>query len=100
RPKEKPSAALLESRAAFEQLLNPSTGPAARGPNSLEPVVGAADTAKRSTPLAIPTIGGARMEPRPTDPITAFHQPHDPSRGPVFESFDRKYSAPQAPAPM
>lgn len=96
RPKEKPNTGPSERRAAFEQLLNPSAGPAGKGPNSLEPVVGAPDTAKRSAPLALPTIGGSKLESKPTDPMTAFNQQHDRLRGPVFEGIEKKYSTPAA----
>lgn len=90
RPPEKLSASQKQRRTDFEQLLNPNAGPAGKGPNSLQPVVDAAN-AKSSTP-AIPTAGASAFDPRSADPMHSLNQQRDRLRGPVLEDVNKRYN--------
>ncbi len=94
--KEKLSAARLQRDADFQQLLNPNTGPAGKMPNSLEPVVSAENAGPSD--FAAPTLGSTRL-PTPAQPMAAFNQPHEQSRGAAYAGHDKKNSPPPAPVP-
>lgn len=96
KPKEKPTAAQLQRRAAFEQLINPNAGPAAKQPDSLQPVVVASQA--RPGNMAMPTIGAPRLNgARQDDPTTAFNKQQDRLRGPIFEDPSKRYNNPVTP---
>lgn len=95
RPQEKLTPSQMQRRTDFEQLLNPNAGPAGKGPNSLQPVVNAAD-AKSATP-AIPTVGGSGFDPRSADPMHSLNQQRDRLRGPVIDDINKRYNPPSAP---
>lgn len=96
RPPEKPTPAQLQRRADFEQLLNPNAGPAGQGPNSLQPVINAAD-AKSAVPV-LPAGGGSGFDPRATDPMSVLNQQRERMRGPVIEDVNKRYNPLPAPA--
>lgn len=90
RPQEKLTPSQLQRRTDFEQLLNPNAGLAGKGPNSLQPVVNAADA--KSATLAIPTVGGKGFDPRTADPMATLNQQRDRLRGPVIEDINKRYN--------
>ena len=94
RAPEKLTPAQLQRRTEFEQLLNPNAG---RAPNSLQPVVNAAEA--KSSGLAVPTVGGSGYDPRNTDPTAAFNRQQDRLRGPVIEDVNKRYNAAPANGP-
>lgn len=97
-PKQKPTTAELERRAAFEQLINPNAPVGGKGlVDSLQPVVKAEDASPAN--LAVPTLG-MRGVPQPAsrDPMDELNRRHERLRGPVMEDINKKYSAtPQKP---
>ena len=98
-PKEKLSQDILDRRAAFEQLLNPSAGVAGRAPGSLEPLP-SLEKAALAPGLPMPaTIGRTKGQMNTTDPMEAFNQQHERLRGPSLEDVNKKYASPKsAPA--
>ena len=104
RPKEQPTREVLEGRAAFEKMLSPNTGIAAKTPGSFEPItsldpVTSFDPSKPALPLKVPTIGSGKVEARPGEPIQPFSAEQARLRGPVIEDINKKSSAKPAPAP-
>ncbi len=96
RAKEKPTVLQLERQAAFQQLLNPNAEAGGKAPNSLQPVVSAADV--KPGGLGIPTIGGSSaLNPRSSDPMAALNRQHERLRGPVAENINKKPAAQPVP---
>lgn len=97
RPQEKLSSSQLQRRTDFEQLLNPNAGPGGQGPNSLQPVINAADA--KSAGLAMPTVGGSGFDPRAADPMSTLNQQRERLRGPVIEDINKRYNPLPATGP-
>ena len=97
RQQDKPTPAQVQRRTEFQQLLNPNAGPAGRAPNSLQPVINAAEA--KSSGLATPTVGGSGFDPRNADPTAAFNRQQDRLRGPVIEDVNKRYNAAPANSP-
>lgn len=96
RPKEKPTRDMLEHRAAFEQLLNPSAGLTIKAPNSLEPV-SALDPSRPASSATQPTLGLPQINAGTRDPMQAYNQQQTRLRGPRMEDVNNRY-APQTSA--
>ncbi len=97
RPQDKPTPAQLQRRMDFEQLLNPNAGLGGQGPNSLQPVVNAADA--KPAALAMPTVGGSGFDPRSADPMSTLNQQRERLRGPVIEDINKRYNPLPATGP-
>lgn len=93
RPKEKPTRDMIEHRAAFEQLLNPSAGLAVKAPNSLDPV-SALDPSRPASSTAMPTLGLPSTGVGGRDPMQAYNQQQTRLRGPKMEDVNSRYAPP------
>jgi hypothetical protein len=98
--KREPSQAMLDRRAAFEQMLNPSAGVAGRMPGALEPVPSLSVPAVSAPGLAIPSIVPPKALVIPADPTVAFNEKHDRLRGRSLEDVNKKYTRPAPAAPQ
>jgi hypothetical protein len=96
--KQEPSQAMLDRRAAFEQMLNPSAGVAGRMPGSLEPVP-SLGPALPVPGLGVPSIAPSKVV-KAADPTEAFKLKHDRLRGPTVDDVNKKYSQPAPAAPQ
>jgi hypothetical protein len=90
RSQEKLSPSQIQRRTDFEQLLNPNAGLAGKAPNSLQPVINAADA--KPAALAMPTLNGNGFDSRSADPMAALNRQQERLRGPVIEDVNKRYN--------
>ena len=101
RPNKPLTAAQLERRAEFDQLLNPA-GANARPAGSLEPVSGGAglDAPRPGSPVVMPIPAGPKPEFAPSDPGIALRMQQERLRPAVPEDVAQKFSPSAQPAPV